>query len=46
VDGHFDWDLGDFQGFQDNRVLWILQILFIMLACYWFFQHRRTEAVV
>jgi hypothetical protein len=25
-------DLQDLQGFQDNRVLWIVQILFMMLG--------------
>jgi len=34
VDGHFLTELQDLQGFQDNRVLWILQILFMMLGCY------------
>jgi hypothetical protein len=33
VNGHFVTDLPDFQDSQDNRVLWILQILFMMLDC-------------
>ena len=34
-------DLQGFQGFQDNRVLWILQILFMMLGCLRFFLRRN-----
>jgi len=34
------------QGFQDNRVLWILQILFIMLGCLWVLLVGGTKAVV
>ncbi|HEX6729188.1 MAG TPA: hypothetical protein VF074_04215, partial [Pyrinomonadaceae bacterium] len=37
VNGHFLQDLQGFQGVQDNRVLWILQILFMMLGCLAFF---------
>jgi len=34
MNGHFyDRYLHDLQDFQDNRVLWILQILFMMLGC-------------
>ena len=37
MNGHFLQDLQGFQGVQDNRVLWILQILFMMLGCLAFF---------
>jgi len=39
--GIFDSDLYDLQDFQDNRVLWIVQILFMMLGCLGLFGKRR-----
>src|SRR5689334_5007301 len=34
------------QGFEDNRVLWILQILFNMQNCLWVLYGRRRENFV
>jgi len=34
MNGHFDRIYKILQDFQDNGVLWILQILFIMLGLY------------
>ena len=41
--GIFDRDLYELQGFQDNGVLWILQILFMMLDCYCCFDYVGDE---
>jgi len=43
----FDRTLQNFTGFQDNGVLWIVQILFMMLNCSGCFeQFRRLKAFV
>jgi len=44
--GILDRNLQNFTDFQDNRVLWILQILFMMLNCSWGFEVRRRKAFV
>ena len=35
-----------FQDLQDNRVLWILQILFMMLGCLGVLMQEETRAFV
>jgi hypothetical protein len=42
----FDRIFTIFQDLQDNRVLWILQILFMMLGCLGVLMQEETRAFV
>ena len=46
MNGHFDRIYKIFQDLQDNRVLWILQILFMMLGCLGVLMQEETRAIV
>ena len=46
MNGHFDRIYKIFQDLQDNRVLWILQILFMMLGCLVVLMQEETRAIV
>jgi len=41
MNGHFDRISKILQDFQNNRVLWILQILFMMLGPYCVFEYQQ-----
>ena len=43
MNGHFLTDFQDLQDFQNNHVLWILQILFMMLGCLGVFSSGGDE---